>query len=49
MGPQQPMKHNRNAEHQQRRRAHRQQMEEAKKAICLVDTERGAQAHVSSE
>ena len=48
-GFQQPVNHNQNAKHRQRRRACRQQMQEARKIICLADTRCEAHACVSSE
>ena len=48
-GPQQSVKRNRNAEHRQCHHACRQQMEEARKAICPIYTGREVQPSVSSE
>ena len=48
-GSQQPMRRNRNAERRQRRRARQLQTQKAGTTICQADTEREAQARVSSE
>ena len=48
-GSQQPVRRNRNAERRQRRRARQLQTQEGRTTICSADTEREAQARVSSE